>query len=168
MDDPIADRLSAALTDFDALREPIEAGAPWPLADRWDDAPETQWGPPEVLAHVAEMLGFWDGELGRIAASDGSAPEPFGRLSTDAHRLAAIEAGRHRPTSDLFDEIATRGAAFGRHWTAWSPTERSRLGVHPVRGEITVEAGAIRFIVSHLEDHVDQLRTLLGTTSAPA
>jgi len=165
-DDEIAARLTAALDDLERLRGPVRDGGPWPLAERWDDAPETVWGPPEVLAHVAEMLGYWDGELSRIAASDGSAPVPFGRTASDPARLGRIEADRHRPTDELFDDIAALGATFAGHWAAWSPTERTRVGVHPVRGEFTVEDGAVRFIVSHLEDHATQLRTNLGLAPA--
>ncbi len=166
-DDPISLRLTTALADLERLRGPIHDGGPWPLADRWDDAPETHWGPPEVLAHVAEMIDYWDGELSRIAASDGSAPVPFGRVATDTRRLSQIEAGRLRPTGDLLDDVATLGATFANHWAGWSPAERTRVGIHPTRGEFTVEAGAVRFIVGHLEEHVVQLRTLLDATSTP-
>lgn len=168
MDDPIATRLSAALQDMDSLRADIAAGGPWPLADRWDDAPETEWGPPETLAHVAEMLGYWDGELSRIAASDGSAPVPFGRTADDVDRLGKIESGRQRSTDALFDDIAALGSTFASHWAGWTDTERQRVGLHPTRGEFTVEAGAVRFIISHLEDHARQLRTSLDAGAATA
>jgi len=167
-DDPIAARLAAALADLEQLRRPIQAGEPWPLAERWDDAPETRWGPPEVLAHLAEMIDYWDGELSRIAASDGSAPVPFGRVATDTRRLSRIETDRTRPTGALLDDIAALGATFAGHWASWSPSERARVGIHPTRGEFTVEAAAVRFIVGHLEEHVIQLRVLLDATSAPA
>lgn len=167
-DDPIAARLAASLSDMEHLRGPIEAGAPWPLADRWDDTPETHWGPPEVLAHVAEMLEYWDGELRRIASSDASAPVPFGRTADDVRRLGFIEAGRLRPPGELLDEIAAFGATFGADWASWSAEQRARVGLHPVRGEFTVDVAAVRFIVSHVEDHVNQLRTLLEIAPASA
>ena len=56
------EEIAIARARGDTIRAGVAAGGPWPLADRWDDAPETEWGPPETLAHVAEMLGYWDGE----------------------------------------------------------------------------------------------------------
>ena len=50
-----------------ATRPAVEAGAPWPLAAVYDDSDEARWGPREVLAHVAEMLPYWLGEIERIA-----------------------------------------------------------------------------------------------------
>ena len=58
-------------------------------------APEASWGPPEVLAHVAEMLPFWQGEMERDP--DGSrraSPVPFGRSASDPIRLGLIERDR--------------------------------------------------------------------------
>ena len=68
-------RLAAAAVRLAATRPAIVERAPWPLAERFDDAPEAEWGPPEVLAHVAEMIPFWQGEIERIiATSDAYVP----------------------------------------------------------------------------------------------
>ena len=71
-----------------------------PLAERFDDAPEAEWGPVEVLAHVAEMIPFWQGEMERIivgVAGGAAEPIPFGRVATDTVRLAVLERDRTLP-----------------------------------------------------------------------
>lgn len=162
--DDVADRVRAALVRFDGVRPAVEAGAPWPLAERFDDAPEALWGPPEVLAHVEEMLGFWRTELERVAAGDGE-PVPFGRTADDVVRLSAIEHDRSLPPTELFSRVVSGADRFLAAWDAWTPEERRRVGLHPRLGEMTVEASAERFIVGHLTAHADQLEATLASGS---
>jgi hypothetical protein len=163
--DDLLIRQHAAAERFAATRPAIVQGAPWPLAERFDDAPEAEWGPPEVLAHVAEMIPFWQGEMERIVASvAGGAPEPipFGRVATDTVRLAVLERDRSLPPTELYDRIASSLERFERRWSALTSDERGRLGLHPSRGEMSVEAIAERFVVNHLADHAVQLEDILG------
>jgi len=155
-------RLEAARARLTGLRPAVVAGAPWPLAERFDHTPEAAWGPPEVLAHVAEMLPYWLGEVERILAGPPGAAVPFGRIGTDPERIASIARDRSLPTGELFDRI---DAGLGR-WTqrvgALTADEWARLGSHPTRGEMTVAAIADRQIAEHTEEHVEQLVELLG------
>jgi len=118
-----------------------------------------------VLAHLSEMLSYWDGELTRIGTSGAPEPVPFGRVATDESRLGIIERDRALAIASLDEAIDAKAAAFLAHWASWTPAERARVGVHPTRGEITVAAGAERFIVGHLEEHVAQLEGILGVAS---
>jgi DinB superfamily len=164
--DEVADRIRTALERFERLRPAVEAGAPWPLAERFDDAPEASWGPPEVLAHLAEMIGFWTIELQRVAAGEGE-PVPFGRTAADATRLAAIEYDRSKSPAELFARITGAADRFLAVWGAWTPAQRERLGLHPRLGELTVSYSADRFIASHLIDHANQLEVSLGMAPTP-
>ena len=65
------DRLADARAAYAALATRVAAGEPWPLAAAFGTEPEASWGPREVLAHVAEMLPFWLGELERVVDGDG-------------------------------------------------------------------------------------------------
>ena len=96
-DDTFTQRLEATGHRLDQLRPGIDAGAPWPLADRFDHDPEASWGPMELLAHVAEMLPYWLGEVERILAGPAE-PVPFGRVGSDPVRIALI--GRDRALAD--------------------------------------------------------------------
>jgi hypothetical protein len=159
--DDLAARIQAAGAAFEDLREPLAAGEPWPLSDVWGTADEAHWGPPEVLAHVAEMLSYWHAELGRVAAGAGDAPVPFGRVASDPTRLARIGELRRRSTSALVDEIGDRVPEVAGFVERLSADEASRVGLHPTRGEITVRDSVERFFANHLEDHVAQLRSTL-------
>ena len=144
------------------MRTELEAGEPWPLSDAYGTEPEANWGPREVLAHIDEMLGYWTRELERVVAGEGSAPVPFGRVSTDPDRLARIERDRQRPVSALLDSIETDAGTTVAFVDRLSGAELARLGMHPTRGELTVAASLDRFLTTHLEEHVTQLRAILA------
>ena len=133
-------RIAAARARLASLRPAVVAGAPWPLAERFDHAPEASWGPPEVLAHVAEMLPYWLGEVERIVG-DPTGSVPFGRIGTDALRIGIIERDRALPVSELFERIEigldrwTARVADpdgGRMDPAWIPPDEGR---HVDRGD---------------------------------
>lgn len=161
---PLADlaaRLRAAEASFSALASDVDGRAPWTLSDNFGTEPEAHWGPPEVLAHVSEMLPFWMGEIERILAG-AQEPVPFGRVATDPLRLGVIERDRSLPTRELFARISADAQRVAGRLGELSPEEAARRGVHPRLGEMTVEAIVPRFLVGHLEEHVEQLRETLG------
>jgi DinB superfamily len=161
MPDDIADRLLEAHTRFDALRPGVEAGAPWPASDNFGHEPESTWNPPELLAHVAEMLTYWMGQIERILEGY---PEPvsFGRVATDEDRIAAIGRERGRPVGELFDDVS-RGAQAAVARLRELPADRlERRGTHPTLGEMTVSAVAERMFIRHLGEHEEQLRSILA------
>jgi hypothetical protein len=47
-----------------------------------------------------------------------------------------------------------------------TPADIERVGVHPSRGELSVEAIFERFVVGHLEDHVSQLGEIVARAGA--
>src|SRR6476620_10933320 len=73
MDEGLLARLARGRDGLAATRAAVEAAAPWPLAATFDTSEEAQWGLPEVLAHVQEMVPYWLGEMERILAGG---PEP--------------------------------------------------------------------------------------------
>jgi hypothetical protein len=164
----LSDRLTGASAAFEAFRPAVEAGDPWPLSPAYGSEPESDWGPKEILAHTAEMLEFWPAEIDKILAG-GPEPVPFGRVSTDPGRIERIGRDRELQTGELFDRV---GAEVGRLVTrvgSLSAMDAARTGLHPRLGEMTVGRIIERFVVGHLEDHVEQLRGILATrkTSSP-
>jgi hypothetical protein len=160
-------RLRTAYKRLATLRPAVERGRPWPLAEHFGTEPEARWGPPEVLAHTAEMLPFWLGEIERIL----DAPEdhvPFGRVADDPLRLATIERDRSLPVAELFDRIARAVERYEGRLPRMTPAELGRTGLHPRRGEMSITAILDAFVVGHLEEHVTQLRTALGEVEPPA
>ncbi len=158
----LVERLERGVAELRTLQPRVEARAPWPLSDRFGTEPEATWGPPETLAHVAEMLPFWTGEIERILAGTGEAPVPFGRVASDDLRIGVIERDRSLPPRELFSRIDAGTERLGRRLRDLEPTGASSRGVHPTLGEFTVAGVLERFLVRHLEEHVAQLRESLA------
>ncbi|MFI5054558.1 MAG: hypothetical protein ACHQDE_09375 [Acidimicrobiia bacterium] len=155
-------RIQAAGADFEALRPAVEAGAPWPLDARFSEEPEANWGPPEVLAHVTEMLPYWLGEIERVL-SGAPEPVPFGRLPSDPVRIAIIGRDRTVPLRELQARIVAGAARYAARVPELSPAQAYRRGLHPTRGEMTVADMIESFVAAHMEGHVVQLRSIIGT-----
>lgn len=164
----LSDRLARASASFDAYRPAAEAGDPWPLSPAYGSEPESDWGPKELLAHTAEMLGFWPMEIDKILRG-GPEPVPFGRVSTDPGRIERIGRDRELPTGELFDRVGAEARRLVARIRSLSATDAARRGLHPRLGEMTVGGIVERFLVGHLEEHVEQLRGILATgpTSPP-
>ena len=106
-------RLRVTADTFLALRPAVLACEPWQLATDFGHGPEAAWGPPEVLAHVTEMLPYWLGEVERILAG-WPTPVPFGRVATDEVRIAIIGRDRTVPLRELFDRVEADVARYER------------------------------------------------------
>lgn len=156
-------RLAAARDALLERRVAVEAGHPWPLGERFGTEPEASWGPAETLAHVAEMLPFWLGEVERIL--DGAAagePVPFGRVADDPLRLGVIERDRSLPPRELFGRVETGASRVLSRLAELDEAEGGRRGLHPRLGEMTVAEILERFVVDHADEHVRQLDAALG------
>lgn len=156
VDDDLDARLSAAAERLDELREPLEGGGAWPLAERFDHNPEAEWGPREVLAHLSEMLPFWLGETERVLDPAGS-PATFGRVATDEIRLALLGRDRTLPMRELIARVHNGITRWRDRWATLGAADRARTGRHVTLGELTVAEIASRFAVGHLEEHLEQL-----------
>jgi hypothetical protein len=161
--DDHAARLAAAADALLELEPRLLAGGPWPLAERFGIEPEASWGPPEVLAHVSEMIPYWLGELERVLAQPATAdPVPFGRVSNDQVRVAIIGRDRTIPIGELLARIASEARrAATRLREIEAAGAAGRTGLHPRLGPIRLDDGAERFLASHAEEHVRQLRDVL-------
>jgi hypothetical protein len=155
----LIDRLGTAAADFEALRPGVVAGEPWPLSTAYGAEPESNWGPKEILAHVEEMLEYWPTQAAAILASPASDPAPgFGRVTTDEARIRRIGEDRRLPADELFDRVGAGARNASAGMAALSSDAQARSGVHVRLGEMTIPQLYERFVVSHLEEHVRQLR----------
>lgn len=161
-----ADRLAAAVGGILDLGPRVVAGAPWPLAAVYGTEDEASWGPPEVLAHLEEMLPYWLGEAERILDGAGDAPVPFGRVAADPVRIGIIGRDRTLPPRELLARIEADGARTAARMRALSGADAAREGLHPRLGVMTVATLFERFAVTHVEEHVEQLRSLLDSRAS--
>jgi hypothetical protein len=159
--DELIGALDSAAATLIALRPAVERGAPWPLADRFDHAPEASWGPPELLAHVAEMLTYWYGEVERVLAGRPGETVAFGRTGEDPIRIAIIGRDRSLPVGELFERIGAGTDRWRARLGTLSDDDLARPGLHPTRGELPVEEIVRRMVVGHLGEHAEQLSGIL-------
>jgi hypothetical protein len=160
----VLDRLADLRGAFDSLRPRVIAGGPWDLAEDFGIGPEASWGPREVLAHVAEALLFWRGELERLveAARPAGDPVPFGRISGDTMRVGILERDRSLPLGELFERIDGGIVRWSTRVATLTAEEGDARGLHPRDGEVPATWIRDRFIVRHLEEHVAQLEAILA------
>ena len=158
--DDLDQRLAAAADRLASFAPTLRDGS-WPLAERFDHAPEAAWGPRELLAHLAEMLPYWLGEAERIIDMK-AGPEPFGRAATNDVRLAIIERDRTLPIRELQARVAVGIDRWRRRWAELDEPTQARHGLHPTLGEMTVGEIGSRFVAGHLDDHLDQLTVILS------
>jgi DinB superfamily len=166
-DPAYADRMTRAAAEIAALRGPIEAARPWPLRLVSGDGPEAEWGAPEILAHVSEMLQYWLGEIERVVEGT---PEPvaFGRVATDPLRTMTIERDRTLPPGELISRIQSSAGRYAARLPQLSAADWAKRGLHPRRGEMTVAEMLPSFVVGHIEEHVTQLRDAIAARTAKA
>jgi hypothetical protein len=164
--DDLARRIRTAAAATAELRAPLEAAEPWPLSDRWGTEPEANWGPREVLAHVDEMLPYWTGQLRSVLAGGESTAVPFGRVASDPSRLTRIDDARRLTAGRLIDDIERGAGEAAAFVEGLSAEDAERRGLHPTRGELTVRDSVERFLVTHFEEHVEQLRGILARDTA--
>jgi len=130
-----------------------------------DPATGERWDAGQAWAHVAEFVPYWQGEIERVLAGRGSGPAPFGRTSEDPGRVGAIEAGRHEPPTEQMARLAGALMLLRTYLVGLSEAQWDARGLHTRRGEMTVAEIVDRFVVSHLEEHADQLEKLAADSA---
>jgi hypothetical protein len=161
----LGERVRQAGAAIGAERKAVEAAAPYPFAELFDHSPEAAWGPPELLAHVSEMLPYWLGEVERILAGSPE-PVPFGRIGDDPLRIAIIGRDRTLPLGELFERTEHGVRRWIDRVSRLSAAELERRGLHQTRGEMTIQAIVERQAIGHLEEHARQLGEILAVPPA--
>lgn len=163
------DRLRTARAAYAGMQARVVAGEPWPLAAAFGTEPEAAWSPRELLAHVAEMLPYWLGELERVVDGEpGGAAVPFGRVSDDPVRIGFIGRDRTLPLRVLFGRVDAGLCAWEDRLATLTEAEGARAGVHPRLGEMPASHILERFVIGHAEDHIAQLEAILADAGRDA
>lgn len=160
------DALIARMSEAERrLAEHADAPVPDGLTDP-DPATDERWEAGQVWAHIAEFPPYWLAEAQKVASLPTNEPVPFGRVKTDAGRAAAIERERHTQPAALLERVRGSLREVTDATRAFTPEEWNRRGLHPTRGEMTVQSIVERFIVDHLEEHADQLDAMAQAADA--
>jgi len=134
---------------------PLPAGLTDP-----DPGASERWEAGQVWAHLAEFPAFWHDQIRQIlAAGAAGAAEPalFGRLKTDASRTEPIERERRTAPTELLARVTSQLADLSATLRALPDNAWNATGLHPTLGEMNLPTILDRFVLSHLEEHADQL-----------
>jgi hypothetical protein len=158
------ERLEAAHRRLAAARAGLRGVASDPAGTSTGSSGEHDWSAGEVLAHVSEFVPYWQGEIERILAgsTEPSAPPPFGRIATDPVRIAIVDRDRTLPFEELLSRISSSVDRASRRLVSLDERAAGRTGLHPRFGEMTVREIVERFMVTHMEEHAEQLERVAG------
>lgn len=136
------------------LREPK-------VASRLRTAPgEHEWSAMQALGHMAEMIPYWLHHCRVLIAATGN-PPAFGRTPGSPERLAGVAHGAAADPDVLLSQLQKEVRAAASTIRTLSMAERSKRGINPERGEVTVADVLESFIVSHAEEHLAQVQAAL-------
>ena len=124
---------------------------------------EERWQAGQVWAHLAEFPSYWLNQVRSLRqrrAEGEQSPIPFGRTRFDPDRIAAIERDRHADPGALLARVRADVREVGDELEGLPAEAWSLVGEHPTRGSMTLPAIVEHFLVSHLEEHADQLDLL--------
>jgi len=149
-------RLSAAAERLERLAiGQVPAGLTEP-----DPGATERWEAGQVWAHMAEFVDYWHDQLKKVIGEYAGDPVPFGRTKSDAGRIAAIEMGRHAFIPAMMARVRESIEQLKRYLAALNSAEWNAVGRHATLGEMDVERIVEHFLLSHLEEHADQLDEL--------
>ena len=136
-------------------REPAPDGLTEPDADSGE-----RWEALQVWGHMAEFVAYWQEQIESVIAAYDGERVPFGRTKQDPARLAAVEMGRSAPVAELIGRTQESLREARRYLSGLGLAEWNAVGRHPTVGDMDVDAMVARFILAHMEEHLDALDAL--------
>ena len=131
------------------------------VASRLRTAPgQDAWSAMQTLGHVTEMIPYWLNQCRVLIAATGSPPR-FGRTAGSPERLAGVAHGATASPDTLLGRLDEEVRAAASTIRKLSEAERSKRGLSPERGEVTVAEVIESFIVGHAEEHLAQVQAAL-------
>lgn len=115
------------------------------------------WTLMEDLAHVAEMLGYWSGEIDRFQRQPGAS---FGRVATNPERIRFIELHAHDTPEQMAALLESGSAAALALLRRLQPADLETVGQHVKFGAQTVRQAVQEWLIDHLAEHVTQLKAI--------
>ena len=126
-----------------------------------DPSTGEQWDLGQIWAHMVEFIPFWQAQAIKVLDS-GSASVQFGRPLTHEGRVSAIERNRGEETAVLHARLQIHLTNLRRFIQTLAPSDWETAGEHLAMGTMTVAQIVNRFLIGHLESHVQQLTKLLA------
>ncbi len=117
------------------------------------------WSAMQTVGHTAEMIPYWLNHCHTLMAA--TEPPQFGRTLDAPERLAGVERGATAKPDDLLRRLNDEVQVAANAIRNMSAAERGKIGLHLRRGEMTVAEVVEVFIVTHAEEHLEQVRAAL-------
>ena len=127
-----------------------------------DEKTGERWDAGQIWAHLAEFVPYWIAQARLVLDGRTTAPTPFGRTKTDAHRVNAIERGRDDPRASHLAALRADIDSLREFVLALGDEDWPVTGRHPTLGEMSIARIVEEFLVGHLEEHAEQLASLSG------
>ncbi|MBV8717424.1 MAG: DinB family protein [Chloroflexi bacterium] len=155
---PYLERLNSVET---RLRQ-LSQGKARPGALTTADPPTgEQWEMGQVWAHVAEIIGYWIPQAEYVVHRYAGEPVPFGRVKSNPDRIAAIERDRRVEADVLWQRTQASIASLRKFLENLPEQAWSARGQHQGQGTMSLHRIVDEFLVGHLEQHADQLQSLM-------
>jgi hypothetical protein len=119
-----------------------------------------RWDVGQMWAHLAEILPYWIEQARKVIDAHSAEPVPFGRVKSDAGRIAAIERDRTASSVLLRERVRTHIAELRTFLQERTDDDWSARGLHEARGIMDLPRIVDEFMVGHLEEHADSLDDL--------
>ncbi len=121
-----------------------------------------EWSAVQVLGHMIELIGYWMRDARLLAAATGTPPH-FGRTLDAPERLEAVQHGATSDPEELWRELDGVIRIAATDIRGMTPAQRAQKGLHSRVGEISVADAIETLIVAHVENHLRQIKQVLGT-----
>jgi uncharacterized damage-inducible protein DinB len=131
------------------------------VASRLRTSPgENEWSAMQTLGHMTEMIPYWLHHCRVLIESTGDAPT-FGRAPGSSERLDGVARGAVAQPDEMLARLQAEVRRAAATIRALSAAERSKRGINPERGEVSVAYVIESFIVDHAEEHLAQVKGTL-------
>lgn len=155
--------LSELIARLDAVEAGLAAASaadPPPGLTEPDPDGDERWEAGQVWAHMAEFVPYWTAQVEHVIGQAATVPVPFGRVHSDPDRIAAIERDRRTDPLQLMARVSESVEQVRVFLAELEMRDERAVGLHQVRGPMTVAEMLENFVVAHLEEHAEQLEAL--------
>jgi len=114
-----------------------------------------EWSIMEIVGHIIDVATLWPGRTRQMLATDSptlAAVDPTWVRQRDYH---------NKQPGFLLTTLAEQRAEYVEFLRVLRPAQLARAGMHPTRGQLTVEQG-IAALVDHDRIHSDQIAANLA------
>lgn len=120
---------------------------------------ENEWSIMENLAHIAEFMPYWGGEVEKLVEHPG---QNFGRTMQHEGRLSALREHGHDTLTQAKAALPGSYARLDEVLSHLRDSDLALTGQHVKFGERTLEWFIGEFITEHFHSHLAQLRACLA------